>query len=219
MIKGAVAIFKRDFKKFLSNPFVIIMTLFMPIMYLIIFGNAMGGTITHVPIGVVQEDSPFGETPLFTAGVQALTHFQPQKTKPPLFDVRVFTDENNAKNELAEGRISAVVVFPSDVSNDHAVRLYVDSSDYMVPTLVQSGVLGSLNAIGSASPVQINNLYGTIEYLQFFGVGVIVMAMFMTTTRGTWSPPSSGRASSPASSGAPPYGGSWPDSSSSSSTS
>ena len=33
MIRGAVAIFKRDFKKFLSNPFVVIMTLMMPIMY------------------------------------------------------------------------------------------------------------------------------------------------------------------------------------------
>jgi len=43
MIRGAVAIFNRDFKKFLSNPFVVIMTLMMPIMYLVIFGNAMGG--------------------------------------------------------------------------------------------------------------------------------------------------------------------------------
>ena len=56
MIRGALAIFKRDFKKFLSNPFVILMTLFMPIMYLVIFGNAMGGTITHIPIAVVQEE-------------------------------------------------------------------------------------------------------------------------------------------------------------------
>jgi ABC-2 type transport system permease protein len=184
MIRGAVAIFKRDFKKFLSNPFVIIMTLFMPIMYLVIFGNAMGGTITHVPIGVVQEDTPFSETPLFTSAVEELIHFQPQPTKPPLFDVTVYSDENNAKNELAEGHISAVLVFPANVSNDHAVRLYVDSSDYMVPTLVQSGVLASLNAIGSTSPVQINNIYGTIEYIQFFGVGVIVMAMFMTTMMG-----------------------------------
>ena len=53
---GAFAIFKRDFQKFLSNPFVIIMTLFMPIMYLIIFGSAMGGSISHVPIAVVQDE-------------------------------------------------------------------------------------------------------------------------------------------------------------------
>ena len=42
MLRSALAIFKRDFKKFLSNPFIIMMTLFMPIMYLVIFGNAFG---------------------------------------------------------------------------------------------------------------------------------------------------------------------------------
>ena len=39
------------------------MTLFMPIMYLIIFGNAMGGTITHIPIAVVQEEPYVPEHP------------------------------------------------------------------------------------------------------------------------------------------------------------
>ena len=69
MIRGAVAIFSRDFKKFLSNPFVVIMTLMMPIMYLVIFGNAMGGTISHIPVAVVQEGPPYNDTPLFTSAV------------------------------------------------------------------------------------------------------------------------------------------------------
>ncbi|HUT37772.1 MAG TPA: ABC transporter, partial [Methanoregula sp.] len=71
MIRGAVAIFKRDFKKFLSNPFVVIMTLMMPIMYLVIFGNAMGGTISHIPVGVVQEVPPYEDTPLFSQAAVA----------------------------------------------------------------------------------------------------------------------------------------------------
>jgi ABC-2 type transport system permease protein len=32
MIRGAIAIFKRDFKKFLGNPYVLVFTLLMPIM-------------------------------------------------------------------------------------------------------------------------------------------------------------------------------------------
>ncbi len=55
MLRGAIAIFRRDIKKFLSNPLVMFMTLVMPIMYLIVFGNAIGGTITGIPLGVVQE--------------------------------------------------------------------------------------------------------------------------------------------------------------------
>lgn len=183
MIRGAIAIFKRDFKKFLSNPFVIIMSLMMPIMYLVIFGNAMGGTLSHIPIGVVQEGPPYNETPLFSNAVVALDHIT-QKDNPKLLDVTVYTDETMAKRDLADGSITAVVVFPSEVSNDHAVRLYVDSADSITPTVVESAVNGVLARIGAHNPVLVNKIYGDIKYIQFFGVGVIVMAIFTSTMFG-----------------------------------
>jgi ABC-2 type transport system permease protein len=183
MIRGAVAIFKRDFKKFLSNPFVVIMTLMMPIMYLIIFGNAFGGTISHVPVGVVQEAPPYNNTVLFSNSVVALNHI-PQKDYPKLLDVTVYTDEQKAKQDLAKGLISAVIVFPSDISNDHAIRLYVDSSNSVTPALVESALTGVLAAQGASNPVMINPIYGSIKYIQFFGVGVIMMAIFTSTMFG-----------------------------------
>ena len=183
MIRGAVAIFKRDFKKFLSNPFVVIMTLMMPIMYLVIFGNAFGGTISHVPVGVVQEVPPYNDTALFSGSVVALNHI-PQKDYPKLLDVTIYTDEQKAKQDLAKGLISAVIVFPSDISNDHAVRLYVDSSNSVTPALVQSALNGVLAAQGAHNPVMVNQIYGDIKYIQFFGVGVIMMAIFTSTMFG-----------------------------------
>ena len=183
MIRGAVAIFTRDFKKFLSNPFVIVMTLFMPVMYLVIFGNAMGGAITHVPIGVVQEQPYTTETPLFTAAVEQLKNFH-QPDKPSLFDVTVYSSEEVAKLALSQGRISAAVIFPSELSADRVVRVYEDSSDYMVPALIEGGISAAMAATGSSNPVAINRIYGTVDYIQFFGVGVIVMAIFMTTMMG-----------------------------------
>jgi ABC-2 type transport system permease protein len=183
MIRGAVAIFKRDFKKFLSNPFVVIMTLMMPIMYLVIFGNAFGGTISHVPVGVVQEAPPYNDTPLFTQAVAALNHI-PQKDSQKLLDVTVYADETSAKRDLAKGLISAVVVFPSEISNDHAVRLYVDSSNSIIPSLVESAVRGILATLGAHNPVVVNKIYGDIKYIQFFGVGVIMMAIFTSTMFG-----------------------------------
>lgn len=183
MIRGAVAIFKRDFKKFLSNPFVVIMTLMMPIMYLVIFGNAMGGNLSNIPIGVVQEVPPYNDTPLFSNAVVALNHIT-QKDYPKLLDVKVYADETQAKHDLAGGLITAVVVFPSEVSNDHAVRLYVDSSDSITPAIVLSALHGVLAALGADNPVVINKIYGDIKYLQFFGVGVIIMAIFGSTMFG-----------------------------------
>ena len=175
MIRGAVAIFKRDFKKFLSNPFVVIMTLMMPIMYLVIFGNAFGGTISHVPVGVVQEAPPYNNTPLFEQATVALNHI-PQKDSAKLLDVTVYADETSAKRDLSKGLISAVVVFPSEISHDHAVRLYVDSSNSIIPSLVESGVRSVLAALGAHNPVAVNKIYGDIKYIQFFGVGVITVS-------------------------------------------
>ncbi len=183
MIRGAVAIFTRDFKKFLSNPIVIFMTLFMPIMYLVVFGNAVGGTITHVPVAVVQEEPYTDYTPLFVTSVEQLRTLA-QPDYPRTFDVTVYSDEQKAKRDLSQGLVKGVVVFPSTVSRDHAVRLYVDSSDYVTPTMIESGVQTVLSQSGASNPVKINKIYGDIKYIQFFGVGVIVMAIFMTTMFG-----------------------------------
>jgi ABC-2 type transport system permease protein len=183
MIRGAVAIFMRDFRKFLSNPFVIIMTLFMPIMYLVIFGNAMGGTITHIPIGIVQDEPYITPTPLFLEGTAAL-HNVAQRDAARTFDVTVYHDEEKAKRDLREGRIKGVIVFPSPIENPGTVRLYVDSSDYVTPSLIESGLRTVLAQADAHNPVAISKIYGDIKYIQFFGVGVIVMAIFMTTMFG-----------------------------------
>jgi ABC-2 type transport system permease protein len=183
MIRGAIAIFNRDFKKFLSNPFIVIMTLMMPIMYLVIFGNAMGGTISHIPVAVVQEGPPYTPTALYTSASYELNHII-QKDYPKLLDVKTYSDESVAKRDLANGKVTAVIVFPSDISNDHAVRLYVDSSDSITPSLVESAVIKVLASLKANNPVLINKIYGDIKYLQFFGVGVIMMAIFTSTMFG-----------------------------------
>jgi ABC-2 type transport system permease protein len=183
MIRGAVAIFTRDFKKFLSNPIILVMTLFMPIMYLIIFGNAMGGTITHIPVAVVQEEPAVTDTPLFTSAV-AILKTEAQRDYPRTFDIVVYSDELKAKRDLKEGILKGVVVFPSTISPDRPIRLYVDSSDYITPTMIQSGVQAAVLGAGAGNPISVNKIYGDIRYIQFFGVGVIVMAIFMTTMFG-----------------------------------
>ncbi|ACL16593.1 ABC transporter permease [Methanosphaerula palustris] len=183
LLRGAFAIFKRDFQKFLSNPFVILMTLFMPIMYLIIFGSAMGGSISHIPIGVVQDEPYLVETPLFASAVAGLSTMQ-QVDNPPTFDVTVFTDEASARRAVTDGRIMAAVIFPSSISADNTIRMYMDSSEFTIPALIQAGLNGVLAQNGAHNPVQVTKIYGDIGYLQFFGVGVIVMAIFMTTMMG-----------------------------------
>jgi ABC-2 type transport system permease protein len=184
MVKSAIAIFKRDIKKFLSNPFIIMMTLLMPIMYLVVFGNAMGGTLTHIPVGVVQEVPPYNDTQLFTSAAYQLNHIDQTDYNNKLLDVTIYPEEATAKQDLANGKLSAVIVFPSSVSNDNAVRVYVDSSDSVTPSLVEAAVNQVLLDLGAHNPVMVDKIYGDIKYLQFFGVGVIMMAIFSATSFG-----------------------------------
>jgi ABC-2 type transport system permease protein len=152
-------------------------------MYLIIFGNAMGGTITHVPIAVVQEEPFTTNTPLFVTAVDTL-RITAQKDYPRMFDVAIYTDEEKAKRDLKNGIVKGIVVFPSPVSRSNAVRLYLDSSEYVTPAMIRSGVQTALMTSGAKNPLEVNNIYGDIKYIQFFGVGVIVMAIFMSTMMG-----------------------------------
>jgi len=184
MLRGAIAIFQRDFKKFLNNPFAILMTLFMPIMYLIIFGNAMGGTISHIPIGIVQDIPYIEKTPLFDSVEHSLRYYNSSKTSR-IFDLTVYSDEQTAKNALRNGKIMGVIVIPSDISRTGIVRLYEDSSEYVIPGLIESALNAAIVMSGSRHQVLVEKIYGDIEYIQFFGVGVIVMAIFMTTMMGS----------------------------------
>jgi len=132
---------------------------------------------------VVQDVPYVVSTPLFVTATDAL-HNIAQHDSARTFDVTVYSDEEKAKRDLREGRIKGVVVFPSPIEPDSAVRVYVDSSDYVTPSMIEAGVTTVVAQIGVRNPIAINKIYGDIKYIQFFGVGVIVMAIFMTTMFG-----------------------------------
>jgi ABC-2 type transport system permease protein len=183
VLRGAIAIFNRDFKKFLSNPFMLVMTLAMPIMYLLIFGNAIGGTITGIPIGVVQDTPYVTDTHLYTQAVTNLDMIH-QSGKADTFQVIRYTDPGIAKNALEKGKLYGVAVFPPATAPGDDVQLYLDSSEFTIPQLVESGVITAVAQTGTTSSVNVVNIYGTIDYLEFFGIGIIVMAIFTSTMFG-----------------------------------
>ncbi|MFZ0006050.1 MAG: ABC transporter permease [Methanoregula sp.] len=186
MFRGPRAIFKRDFIKFLNSPFIIFSSLLIPVMYLVVFGSALGGTLTHIPVGVVQEVPPYADTPLFTNASYQLNHISQGSANDAekQLDVTVYPDETQALQDLKNGKIAAVIVFPSSVSNDNTVRIYEDSSDSVTPPVIENGVMQVLRELGANISVSIDKIYGDITYIQFFGVGVIMMAIFTSTSFG-----------------------------------
>ena len=132
---------------------------------------------------MVQEQPYVTETPLYTGTVANLEAIH-QSGKPSSFQVIRYTDSKIAEEALANGKLYGVVVIPSDISPDREVGLYIDSSEFTIPSLVESGVTTAVAQTGAANPINVENIYGTIEYLQFFGIGVIVLAIFSTTLFG-----------------------------------
>ena len=176
-MRGTSAIFERDFKKFLRSPLMLLMTLMFPLFYLIVLGNAIGGTITHVPLGVTQVELFKGESQEFRGTLQAL-----QSTD--VFDVILYENEDSAKQALAEGSVNAVAVLPSPRYDDHIIRLYVDSSDSFMPAVIENGFAGIVHQLNNGDQLLINEIYGKVSYLQFFGVAILVMSIFMSSMMG-----------------------------------
>ena len=166
-IDGATAIFRRDFGKFIKNPIMIATTLILPIMYLVVFGSAMGGTLSHIPVGVVQEVPPYIDTPLFTSAAYQLNHIT-QTDAEKQMDVTGYTDEDIAKQDLEQGKLAGVIVFPSSVSRDHAIELYVDSSDSITPSIVEAALNRGLREMGADNPVTVVKIYGDIHVRQLW---------------------------------------------------
>ena len=52
-----LAVIERDLKKFKRNPMVLAMSIFMPIIYLVILGNSFQGKLQDLPLVVVNQDS------------------------------------------------------------------------------------------------------------------------------------------------------------------
>src|SRR4030042_4738167 len=52
-----LAVIERDLKKFKRNPMVLAMSIFMPIIYLLILGNSFQGKLQALPLVIVNQDS------------------------------------------------------------------------------------------------------------------------------------------------------------------
>jgi ABC-2 type transport system permease protein len=176
-MRSARAVFRRDFMKFIRSPVMITMIFIFPLIIMIIFGNTMGSTLTHLPVGLVQEESLAGGTPLSTGVLSAMEGRD-------LYSITMYTNEKTAKRALAEGRIYAAVIFQGPDSEKEMVLLYLDTSQYAIPGVLESGILGDIRVVNPQATVYTYRIYGNIKYFQFFAVAVIVLAIFMSTLLG-----------------------------------
>ena len=165
-----------------------------PILMIGLCGWGMGGTVENTPVVVVKQSS--GDVT-----DQVINALKADDT----FDIKdIMTNSDDAKEKVDNGEVKAAIILSSDFesSNSKNAVLYIDSSDQLttqtlVPKTEQifaslSEKVGTqqVNANTTTNPItqtaqtiklQVNKIYGDLDYIDFLLPGVLAMTMFMSS--------------------------------------
>ncbi len=187
-----LAIIERDLRKFMRSPTLIIVSMFFPLVQLVVLGYAFGGKIKDLKVGIVDQDRGIPTVKLremFGAiAANALT-----------FTTVDYTDLTKANTDLREGRINAVLNIPPGFSRRFLaqdapqVALIEDNTDNFAVGALEgtfSDILGAYNQRGlsprlpSGITLSVVELYPYVPYIQYLLSGSIVIAIYISAMIG-----------------------------------
>src|ERR1035438_3398154 len=103
------AIVEREMRKFFRSPTLMIMSLMMPILQLIIMGNAFGGKIVGAKVAVVDYDHG-------PEAVKIREGFDAIAVNIKTFKTIEYNDEMEAREDVRTGRVDGAVIIPAQYS-------------------------------------------------------------------------------------------------------
>ncbi len=191
-MKRALALVERDMRKFRRSPALIFASLVLPLVQLVILGNAFGGNIKNVALGVVNLDHG-------PESVDVLERVRAVGANARTFIPTDYEDEGVALGDLRKGELGAVLIIPQHYSRDlleqHQPRLALitDNTDRSVAGAVgdqMSLLVDSINApqVAPREPAQaaldIVEVYPYIDYIKYLLPGSVALAIFVTSMIG-----------------------------------
>lgn len=188
----ALALVERDMRKFRRSPALLFASLVLPLVQLVILGNAFGGNIKNVTMGVVNLDHGPESTDVLervrAVGANART-FLPVD----------YGDEGVALTDLRKGDLGAVLIIPQHYSRDlleqHQPRLALitDNTDRSVAGAVTDQMTQLVNSINAPQvprrePAQASldvvEVYPYVNYIKYLLPGSVTLAIFVTAMIG-----------------------------------
>jgi ABC-2 type transport system permease protein len=182
-----MAIIERDLRRFRRSPFLLVMSLLFPIIQLIVLGNAFGGQVRNLKLGIVDQDHRLPAVKL-----RELTGAITGNAKT--FETIDYSDSGQALTDLRNGRINGVLTIPPEFSqrvvenNAPRVALIEDNTDgFVAATMINSvnGLITGYNEpefkarIANQPRLDIVEVYPYVPYVQYLLPGSIVMSIFM----------------------------------------
>jgi len=186
------AIVEREMRKFFRSPMLMIMAMMMPIMQLLIMGNAFGGKIVGARVAVVDYDHG-------PEAVKIREAFDAIAVNIKTFTTVNYTDENIAREDVRTGKVDGAVIIPKQYSRRVAAQdaprigFVADNSDQFTSGSLEAEMQAVVNALttpviqprlASAIALQIVELYPYVNYMKFLLPACIALAMYISVMIG-----------------------------------
>jgi ABC-2 type transport system permease protein len=174
----------KEFRQILRKKAFMIPMFMFPIVMIIFFGYGMGGTIKNADILVINDDTGTASSSL----VQEIGSFIPNYGDVKMFSVTYTKDmgQSEAEGEIHAGLYKAVLIIPQDYSELVAknesvtLTLLTDSSDTTSSGIIINFMKQLLANPGNVS-LNIPNIYGKLQYIDFLTPAVIALTVFFGT--------------------------------------
>lgn len=143
-----LAIVEREMRKFFRSPMLMIMSMMLPLVQLVILGNAFGGKITGARVGVVDYDHGPKAT-------EVREDFKAIAANIKTFTTIDYDNEVQAREDVRTGRLDAAVIIPVQFSrrvysqDAPKLGLVVDNSDQFTSSSVETEMQSLVDALNA----------------------------------------------------------------------
>ena len=187
-----MAIIEREMRKFFRSPTLMMVSMVMPLVQLIVLGNAFGGKIRDAKMGIVDEDHG-------TQAIRIKEAFDAVRANMRTFIAVPYDSEVQAREAVRNGEIQGAVIIPAQYSkmvyekNRPRIALIVDNSDNFMSSTLEDEMNQVTDALNQpdVSPrllqqtaLETVELYPYIEYMKFLLPGSISLAMYVSVMIG-----------------------------------
>ncbi|HZP06846.1 MAG TPA: ABC transporter permease [Terracidiphilus sp.] len=187
-----MAIVEREMRKFFRSPMLMIMSMMLPLVQLVILGNAFGGKITGARVGVVDHDHG-------PESIKVREDFAAIASNIKTFTTTDYDNEVQAREDVRTGRIDAAVIIPPQFSRRFyskdapKIGLVVDNSDQFTSASLESEMQSLVDALNApvVQPRLITNialeiveLYPYVAYMKYLLSGSVALAMYVSVMIG-----------------------------------
>jgi ABC-2 type transport system permease protein len=186
------AIVEREMRKFFRSPTLMIMSMMMPIMQLLIMGNAFGGKIVGAHVAIVDYDHG-------PQAVKLREAFDAIAVNIKTFTTVEYQSEVQAREDVRMGKVDGAVVIPAQYSRrfyaQDAPRIgfVTDNSDPFTSGSIEAEmqlIVNALNApliqprVATQIALEIVEIYPYVNYMKFLLPACIALAMYISVMIG-----------------------------------